>query len=467
MKTNSVPYRHKSHEANDSRFTVIVKPTHACNLKCVYCYVPPTAEHGRMSLSTARNLIHQAVDVGEGRDITFIWHGGEPLLLDLSFYRSINDICTEVRRSGHKLKNVVQTNGTLVNDLLLDFIVETGDFRLGLSLDGPAIINDGSRPSKSGGGSFVRAWATIQKIKEREAAENSAGIGGGVICVVGSFNVTRLGEIYEFFKEYGISAKFNPLFVAGRATPELAVEPLECADKMCRLFDMWFDDDDDSIRIDPFESIVSSLVSGEPRGCVAATACTNNFVSIGPLGDVYPCGRFDGTPEFRFGNVNESGGLKAALSSAVYKSLAARGLSPNHECVRCRYIGICNGGCMHNAFIEGDVMGRDPFCEFYKRLFGHALLKVKSVLNQGESRSLSVPEENAVERANVLGYTVRLESVPNKKVRRILVRELEEIAGCIIFSDRHTDHHDRYSKYGDHTDRYNDYSDHYQCGQYA
>lgn len=63
----------------------------------------------------------------------------------------------------------------------------------------------------------------------------------------------------------------------------------------------------------------------------------------------------------------------------------------------------------------------------------------------------------------VLGYTVSIDNIRNEKVKRILTRETCQSDIC-LFSDRHTDHHDRYSKYADHTDKYGDYSDHEQCG---
>jgi len=63
----------------------------------------------------------------------------------------------------------------------------------------------------------------------------------------------------------------------------------------------------------------------------------------------------------------------------------------------------------------------------------------------------------------VLGHTICIEDINNAKIKRILTREIEQMNIC-FFSDRHTDHHDRYNKYADHTDRYGDHSDHQQCG---
>ena len=80
--------------------TVIVKPTHNCNLRCKYCYVPDSAEQGLMDDITLANTIEKTVKyVGkvDGPDnknprTHFIWHGGEPLLMGINFFQKIVDI---------------------------------------------------------------------------------------------------------------------------------------------------------------------------------------------------------------------------------------------------------------------------------------------------------------------------------------------------------------------------------------
>jgi len=211
----------------------------------------------------------------------------------------------------------------------------------------------------------------------------------GAICVVGRYNIDQLAEIYSFFKSNNLSVKFNPLFVSGRATDALSVLPIEYAESLCRLFDIWVDDIEDSIRVDPFESIISNLISGVSGNCVFSLACTKTFVSIGPMGDIYPCGRFDGVRKFRLGNVNNNQGLRDALSSSIYVHLDSRQENLDSTCLQCQFLAICNGGCMHNAFIKGDVMTKDPFCIAYKTLYGHILSKLLAVVKDAARQTLT------------------------------------------------------------------------------
>ena len=119
------------------KITVIAKPTHSCNLGCKYCYVSTEAEKGVMSEETLENMIDKVVSLHE--KVSFIWHGGEPLLMPLDFYRQAVQL--QKKHEGKEIGNGFQTNGTLVTDEVLDFCVEN-DFSLGFSLDGPKELHD-------------------------------------------------------------------------------------------------------------------------------------------------------------------------------------------------------------------------------------------------------------------------------------------------------------------------------------
>ena len=365
---------------NQTRLTVIAKATHSCNLKCSYCYVPASAERGRMSEQTLRNLMNQAAVVGADRQISFIWHGGEPLVVGLKFYKIVASICREFRKQGLKVRNSIQTNGTLIDSSILEFIAAEKDFRFGISLDGPKYLHDFSRPYKNGTGSYTSVMESIERIRifEKNFGKNVIGI--GAICVISNHNVDKLAEIYNFFRQENIDVKFNPLFLSGRAAEVDVVSPVRFASAMCELFDLWLEDGDDSIHVDPFESVIYGLFSGAPPSCAFSRSCTETFVSVGPRGDIYPCGRFDGIKEFHLGNVNEGKGLLDALGSLKHKLLDSRLNGLDHECLDCKFMTICSGGCMHNAYIEGDVMGKDPYCEAYKMLFGHIYMRVRREL---------------------------------------------------------------------------------------
>jgi len=342
------------------RLSIIVKPTHDCNMGCEYCYIDPEAEQGVMDEGTLENMVNKSMSTHDS--VHFIWHGGEPLLLPLSFYRKAVEFQKQFEGKG--VSNGFQTNGTLVTKEVLDFC-EENQFSMGFSLDGPKHINDETRHFKDGSSSYLKTLRAIKRAQKRK-------VGGGAIVVVNKTNVDRLPEIYEFAQRQGINLKLNPLIKAGSALDsmeDLGIGPLEYGRALVDLFDRWFYDDS-SVRVDPFEDLMGNLLTGKPWGCNYSESCQNSFISVGPQGDIYPCGRFDGVPGFHLGNVNE-GDLADVLTSE--KRLHLRGRAERIEpCQPCEHKDICNSGCMHNAYMRrGRVDDRDYYCASFKLLFDH------------------------------------------------------------------------------------------------
>ncbi|HUX57854.1 MAG TPA: radical SAM protein, partial [Bacteroidales bacterium] len=75
-------------------FSSMVKPLgSACNLNCRYCYYldkAPTIYNDHqpvMSFEVLEEYIRQYIEGNEVPEVTFVWHGGEPLMAGLEFYK--------------------------------------------------------------------------------------------------------------------------------------------------------------------------------------------------------------------------------------------------------------------------------------------------------------------------------------------------------------------------------------------
>ena len=355
----------------------IVKPTHDCNLRCKYCYLEDEAERGMMDEKTQTNTMIQ-VSEASGKDAHFIWHGGEPLLAGLDFFKKAATISHKLRKQNCHISNSIQSNGTLVTEELLDFIEQEKDFHLGFSLDGPEAVNNKTRVYANGKGAFKDIFQGIRMAKNRKAF-----VGSGAIAVINKHNLPHLDKIYNFFNQERIGLKLN--HIIDTTAPALGISPVEYAIAMNHLFDRWIEDYQ-AIEIDPFSQIIGNFLTGKPSGCNYSNSCQENFISIGPRGDIYPCGRFDGLKEYRMGNINESNGLEKALKSNVRKRLKDRKLEILAICSDCKYVPICNGGCPHNALIAGDIMGKDPYCTGYRIMFKHIEDKIHQELTKAEMK---------------------------------------------------------------------------------
>lgn len=90
-------------------------------------------------------------------NFTFVFHGGEPLLAPMSFYRHV------VHAAKEELKDIgvvfaLQTNGIRITDEWCMLFREL-DIGIGISLDGPKSANDQHRVDHKGRGSFDRVMA--------------------------------------------------------------------------------------------------------------------------------------------------------------------------------------------------------------------------------------------------------------------------------------------------------------------
>lgn len=367
-------------EVPESGLTIVIKPTHNCNLVCEYCYVSEYAASGRMDEETLENSITKIVEFnGKNRESHFIWHGGEPLLMGLKFFQKISEI-EDGFRPEYKITNSIQTNGTLMNEEIVSFCEEQG-FSIGFSLDGPPETNDSIRKyCKGGKGSFRETYRAINLVQDRK-------MGAGIVTVLNKKNISDIGEIYLFFKENKTSFQVNPFIKSGRAIgnySRLGITPLEYGTAMISLFDMWFYDKEPTISIDPLTEIIGNLLTGSPRQCNYRECCYNEFISVGPTGDVYPCGRFDGIEEFKLGNINLNN-MEQISCSKGYQELSLRSTATVKGCSLCEYKNICNAGCMHNAYmVKENIMDKDYYCVGYKMLFKHISLALHEELKKGE-----------------------------------------------------------------------------------
>ena len=147
-------------------FNIMMKPAGSlCNLDCAYCYYLDKAEiyggrEPRMSLEMLEQVVRDYIAANDVPEVQFVWHGGEPLVMGLDFYRKALEF--QHRYAGGKtVHNSLQTNGTLITREWARFFKEN-DFLLGVSIDGPQDIHDRFRRDKGGAPTFERVLRGIE-----------------------------------------------------------------------------------------------------------------------------------------------------------------------------------------------------------------------------------------------------------------------------------------------------------------
>jgi uncharacterized protein len=182
-------------------YSTMVKPIGSlCNMDCHYCYYLDKAQlysktPSKLDDTLLETYIREYIQSNEIPVVTFAWHGGEPLLAGLEFYKRALDY--QQKYKGEKqIDNVIQTNGLLLNETWCDFF-KANKFLLGISIDGPRDIHDAFRVDKGGNPTFERVIAAIELMK-------SKGLEFNALTAVHNKSEGRGKEVYSFLKSIGI-----------------------------------------------------------------------------------------------------------------------------------------------------------------------------------------------------------------------------------------------------------------------
>ena len=100
--------------------SIIAKPTSECNFRCKYCYHADTKyETGILELIKLEKLIRLCQE--EYDHVDYTWHGGEPLICGVDYFKEIIKLQQEYKRQNSVINNSVQTNGSLLSNQFIRF----------------------------------------------------------------------------------------------------------------------------------------------------------------------------------------------------------------------------------------------------------------------------------------------------------------------------------------------------------
>ncbi|MCA1757119.1 MAG: anaerobic sulfatase maturase [Bacteroidales bacterium] len=368
-------------------FQIFVKPVGGvCNLRCDYCYYRddtsslPVTGGNVMADNLLETYIAAHLAEEEDDTVLFSWHGGEPLLAGIEFYKRVVEIQNRVNRDHKRIINGIQTNGTLLTDLWGRFLKENS-FIAGLSVDGPLQLHNLFRKSASGTGSFNRVMKGWDVLKRWDIPYE-------ILCVVNSANVKYPAEIYRFFTGEGARhITFLPLVerIQGSVVSERSVDPVLLGRFLSEIFDIWKREHSDRVRIQIFDEAIGAFLGQEHSLCIFRPVCGGVPV-IEFDGNYYPCDHY-ALPDFLYGNILTDS-LHSLLSGERQLKFGAAKAELPHYCRECNVLEMCNGGCPRNRFIRTPAgeEGLNYLCEGYKIIFNHILPFARSVAAISRSR---------------------------------------------------------------------------------
>ena len=373
FKDEVTTYPMKSNEVK----ALCIHICHDCNMRCKYCFADEGAYHAKremMSLETAKKAVDFLIaNSGKRKVLEMDFFGGEPLMnLDV-LKQTVYYAKAEGAKVGKKFLFTTTTNALLLNDETIEFFNAEME-NVVLSLDGRKEVNDAIRKTVNGKGTFD---IIVEKIKKFISLRGTKSY-----YVRGTFTAKNL----DFSKDV--------LFIADQGVDSISMEPVvtEIPELQIRaehlptiekeyeeLCEKYLERHEKGEGFNFFHFNID--LEGGPCLSKRVSACGagNEYFSVTPNGDLYPCHQFAGDEKFRMGSVFE-GITKPELREKFKNSC----LFTRKKCENCFAKFICSGGCSANNYhFNGDI--DEPYettCAMMRKRVEcamHILAKRKSV----------------------------------------------------------------------------------------
>jgi uncharacterized protein len=339
-------------------------PTSTCNSSCKYCFSKADGER-IINIAIFRKEIYLLKKLaGDCNDnnINITFHGGEPLLAGIDFYKKALPLIQKV--FGNTIKIGIQSNLWNINDEYCELFKQFR-IQLGTSLDGPEEVNNFQRTI----GYFKRTMSGIELLRKY-------GLSPGCIATITSYSAPEYKDILNFFLTneipFDIHPAIKPINFSG--DDQIFITSTEYANFITNILEYYIHSID-KIKINTLDTLIKN-VSNDKSGLCTFTKCLGNYLAVDPVGDLYTCNRFVGNKEFSLGNIKNVKSWADIKKSPAWQKLENWQKVIDFECARCLHKNVCHGGCPYVAFAAGNGKPiKDPYCEAYKTIYKYIIDK--------------------------------------------------------------------------------------------
>ncbi|HHX25587.1 MAG TPA: radical SAM protein [Firmicutes bacterium] len=337
--------------------------TARCNLTCPMCYFADNdlPGHAESSSELSYEALCLTIDALAKTDLSnLVISGGEPLLYQ--------DFCRILNYAKEKISRItILTNGTLTTKEYAEHISKA-NARVQVSIES---ANSRVHDSIRGRGSFDKAIEGIKMLLHAGVDDIE------IVQTLTRESISESESVVKLAGKLGVGYHFSLFLPVGRGTCHIGDLEIP-ADELLRHFVRICSESLEGGRgLGPHaHEIRDTAHSGDlippsgfapPVELVVKQRCGagSSIISIAPDGKVYPCPL-----------LHAEGMVLGELPKEPVWEIVRRGTSKIQdvaglrECSDCDVALFCGGGCRARAFAHtGDVSSKDPYCEFYRRIF--------------------------------------------------------------------------------------------------
>ena len=409
-RNRSLTFADAFKRSRPTAFASMLKPVGArCNMDCHYCYYLDKADmyggkQPTMSLELLEDYTRKYIEANDVDTVLFVWHGGEPLLAGIDFFRRAMEFQQQYRGE-KKIENALQTNGLLLNEEWCE-LFKANNFLIGISIDGPKDIHDACRVDRGGAPTFDRVMRGVELMAR-------TGVEYNTLSTVNHYSEGRGVEVYNFLKSIGSHfMQFLPVlehvkmvegnpraYIVPPHTPGSYLAPWNVSSEgygrfMIDIFDEWVIADVGTYFVQLFDVALAQWYGVPPGLCAFAETCGDALV-VEHNGDIFSCDHFV-YPEYKLGNIATDDFRDVYHSKPQFAfGLNKRNTLPG-QCLRCKYYFACRGECPKHRF-EQTGRGEDnlsALCKGYTMFFSHVepyMVYMKELLDNKQPPALVIP----------------------------------------------------------------------------
>jgi pyrroloquinoline quinone biosynthesis protein E len=322
--------------------SLLCELTYRCNLQCPYCYNPLDYPRYRDELSTAQwsGVLESAAALGV---VQAHFSGGEPTLR-----RDLAELVRAASRA--ELYTNLITQGTFLDDALLDSLLESGLDHVQISIQAPEA---GAADRIAGAVVHERKLEALARVRRRDVALT-------LNCVLHRRNHDALGAVIAFAERHGIerlelaNVQFYGWAFRNRAALMPTLAQVREAERLVAAA---------RERLRGTMEIVYVLPDyfGEyPKPCMNGWG--REFLTVTPNGTVLPCPAASSIASLRFDNVRDRALEDIWRNGDAFERYRGTAWMPE-PCRSCDRREVDWGGCRCQAFLlAGDAAATDPAC---------------------------------------------------------------------------------------------------------
>ena len=331
----------------------VLKVASRCNLNCSYCYVynkgdsswrdRPAFMADEIFDAAMRRIRDHCARSGQ-HSVRVTFHGGEPCLAGPERFAQWCAVAKDAIEGVCRLDLSVQTNATLIDKTWVDVLRQFG-VSVGVSVDGPAEINDSLRVDHAGRGSYAATRRGLELLRD-------GGIDVQILCVLrpGADSV----RIHQHLAGLGVR-KINYLLPDHTHETIGVVHelfgPTPCADYLLPIMEQWYKPGAE-LRIEMFWNMARVILGGDTQIDVFGGGAYR-YAFVETNGDI------EGLDVLKIANdglsttglhVLRDDFMAIADRSPLHRMVMFDGLELPTECGGCPEQLTCSGGYLPHRF---------------------------------------------------------------------------------------------------------------------